>query len=143
VITNLLLTAPTVDTLTAIRIVVDLTVYSGSANEDEYEMVVDFGIGVSSAEAFAVGVTALPDPNTVGDYPPRGWLFVGTKVATQIIPGGATPGAMWVQRADFKMDLRASRRIDKGVLFAIFRNGDIAGSKALSITGRIRALCLT
>ena len=146
IITNLLVGsgAPVVDTLTSVRIIVGVDVYSDDINENEYMQAVDLGIGVSSAEAFATGVTALPDPNTAGDYPPRGWIFVERRTAMQSLPTGGTPTAMWRMNPRFEVDLGAMRRIDKGVLFAIWRSAQGgATAQTLNLNGRIRTLCLT
>jgi len=135
--------APVVDTLTAVRIVGDIYVHTSPTDETEYSAAIDIGIGVSSAEAFALGVTALPDPNTAGDYPPRGWLYVSRQYVEQALPTGGTPTAIHRKDARFQFDIRAMRKIDKGVLFAIWRNTEFVAPSAMALTGRIRTLCLT
>jgi len=137
---NLLSNAPTIDTMTVSRIIGHLEINAVITSEIEYEQLLDVGIGVSSAEAFDIGATALPDPQTEGDYPPRGWLYVDTRACWQIVI------ATVIQRRDaiFDFDLRGMRKIDKGRLFLMVRNTGIGGTgTAVTIKGRVRALCLT
>ncbi len=146
VITNLLTASGTVDldTLTVTRIIISVDVVSIETNESEYTQLVDFGIGVCSVEAFNIGVTALPDPNMVADYPPRGWLFVDRRAAQQSLPTGGTPTGIYRQNIRFAEDLRAQRKIDRGVLFAIWRNTTVGlSASSLTLNGRIRVLCMT
>ena len=132
------------DTLTAIRLIVGVQLYTPDTSEEELEQIIDVGVGVCSVEAFNVGVTALPDPNTVGDYPPRGWLWVDRYLVLQALPTGATPTAMWRIQPRIQVDMRAARKVDKGVVFMIWRNTQV-GTDAASIvlSGRVRLLCLT
>ena len=144
IITDLLVGAPTVDTLTAVRIVGEMFCVTQTLSEIEHLETIDMGIGVSSREAFNVGVTGLPDVNNAADYPPRGWLYVARSVVQQSLPTGGTVTAMWRERAHFKFDLRAMRKIDKGVLFAQWASTNVSGtSSSTSLMGRIRVLCLT
>ena len=141
---NLLENAPTMDTLTAIRIVGELEVAPTPTSEVEFTQIVDIGIGVSSSEAFSIGITALPDPAAETEYPPRGWLYVARQIAVVSLPTGGTPVAIYRKHAMFKFDLRAMRKIDKGTLFMFMRNTDHAGTATnLTIFGRVRVLCLT
>ncbi len=140
-ISNLLTNAPTVDTLTVNRIIVDLRVFQSPVGDTEQAQVIDLGIGVSSTEAFNIGASALSAPFNDNEYPPRGWLYVATAVALQARP---TNEGIWRQDAVFKADLRAMRKIDKGILFLFMRNVNFQGTDgAVSVVGRIRALCLT
>jgi len=72
--TDLLANAPTIDTITAVRIVLRLEAYPAVANASDGIQAIDVGIGVTSLEAF--GVNATPDVNTDNEYLPRGWLYV-------------------------------------------------------------------
>ncbi len=141
---DLLTTSTTVDTLTVNRIIRILQVVVKKTSEVEMMQIIDIGIGVSSLEAFNVGVTGLPDPQTQGDYPPRGWLYVSRRVVQQSLPTGGTPTAMWRQAAVFNFDLRAMRKIDKGVLFLVGFSTTVDGAaSSVRLIGRVRALCLT
>jgi len=138
---DLLINAPSVDTLTVNRILVDLRVFASAVGDVEQMQVIDMGIGVCSTEAFSIGTTALPAPFNDDEYPPRGWLYVATKPYLQARP---TNEGIWRQDAVFKADLRAMRKIDKGVLFLFMRNLNFQGTDgAVTVVGRIRALCLT
>ena len=138
---DLLVNAPTVDTLTAVRIVLDLELRHGSDEGADITSAVHVGIGVCSVEAFAVSeASALPSPAVATEYPPRGWLYANTQHCSE--SGGA--GAVQVQKsAIFKADLRAMRKIDKGILFMVVENQAILGATAIDIWGRVRVLCLT
>ena len=140
---DLLANAPTVDTLTAVRIVGDLAFNFASTSEIEGDAIVDIGIGVSSSQAFSTGASALPDPTTETEYPPRGWLYVNTKPMVQSLPTGGTPTAMWLVQPTFTFDLRAMRKIDKGTLFLWMEYLTIGGTVTPRAIGRIRTLCLT
>ena len=136
---DLLVNAPTSDTLTVVRIILDVTVGFDPAVGTEGDCRIDLGIGVTSREAFTIGKTAVPDPSQETEYPPRGWLFVATKRAT--IAVGAS--FEWVIPAVFQADLRAQRKIDKGVLFLFAKNTVISDAATVRVVGRTRVLCLT
>ena len=146
VISNLLSasgSAPS-DTLTVVRVLIGIDLHVSDIKEDEYTQTVDMGIGVSSVEAFNLGVTALPDPNTVGDYPPRGWIWISRYMVQQSLPTGGTPTAMFRVNKRVEVDIHAMRKIDKGVLFLVVRNTQTGlVATGVLMTGRIRCLCLT
>ena len=140
--TDLLIGAPTIDTITAVRIVGDIMGFSGALSEAEGTQLVDLGIGVTSREAFDALV--LPDPNASGDYPPRGWLYVARAVMQTALPTGATPTAIFRRFAEFHFDVRSMRKIDKGVLFMVISNTNAdGGTETINLAGRVRVLCLT
>ncbi len=137
---NLLANAPTMDTLTVVRIVGDVTIqYTPNSTVVDSLSIVDMGIGVSSTEAFTVGPTALPSPAVVTEFPPRGWLYVASRPVSQ----QAESTGVLNEIARFQFDLGAMRKIDKGILFCVFQNEDILTGGAVRVTGRIRVLCLT
>ncbi len=139
---NLLADAPTVDTLTAIRLVVDLTAVPDPAlSAVDGSQLVHVGIGVASLEAFNIGISALPNPNDDNDYPPRGWLYVAPSLVHRAV--GAGPIDI-VRYGEWHVDIRSMRKIDKGVLFIIVENAAALGTSfAIAVSGRVRALCLT
>ena len=142
--TDLLAGLADTETKTVSRILVDLEVGLGALSEVEGTQVIDLGIGVCSAEAFAVGITAIPDPQSVGDYPQAGWVYVATKWVQQALPTGGTPTAMWRRSAVFQADLRGQRKVDRGVLFLRVANTNAeVTAQNVRLCGRIRALCLT
>ena len=140
VFANLLATAPAMDTQTVIRIVGDLWVqYLVSNGIVDSLSIVDIGIGVSSVESFAISGGAMPAPDDATEFPPRGWLYV----ASQPVSQQADAVGVISTRAHFKFDIRAMRKIDKGVLYVRLVNNNITVGGAMQITGRIRSLCLT
>ncbi len=141
---DLLANAPTVDTLTVVRIIGYLDCGRVSTNEVESIQAIDVGIGVASSEAFTIGVTALPSPAVATEYPSRGWLYRSRRVEGQALPTGGSPTAMWRQRALFQFDARAMRKIDKGILYLMATNSTIeGGATSVQVIGTLRALCLT
>ena len=140
---NLLVDAPTVDTLTAVRIVGDLTVeFDPTSTHSDQLNIIDVGIGVASLEAFNLGTTALPASRAQDEYPPRGWLYINTQPAMNAID--ATNQAVATRAARFQFDIRSMRKIDKGILYLLIMSSAGKGSGiATLVTGRVRTLCLT
>jgi len=137
---NLLVDAPTLDTLTATRIIGDVTVlYDQASTVVDSLSLVECGIGVTSVEAFAAGVGSLPTPDISTEYPPRGWLYC----AGQAVYQQAESTGVLSTNARFVFDVGAMRKIDKGVLFVVFTNTNLVIGGAMRIVGRIRTLCLT
>ena len=137
---DLLTNAPEVDTLTAVRIVGEITAfYDATIVPVDSESIVDLGIGVTSKEAFAIGATAVPSPTVATQYPPRGWLYVAT------LPVWTTVGTTGLihQAASFSFDIRSMRKIDKGILYLLMEQNNITVGGAMSLTMRVRVLCLT
>jgi len=135
-LTDLLVNAPTVDTLTAVRIIMDLEVgHSVTSTVDAFN-VHSVGIGVTSREAFAAAV--IPDPEQDSQYPPRGWLYVANKAVRSHQDQGSTK-----TQARFVVDLRAMRKIDKGVLYLAQSNNAVVQTLSVDVVGRVRVLCLT
>ena len=126
-----------VDTKTVVRIIGGITVYVPVNNNVETEAAIDVVIGVASREAFDLGT--LPDADAVADYPTQGWLYAATKIVFM------TTGSVEQTRSPvtFDFDLRASRKIDRGVLYMTILNTSLQGGNSIEITGRVRALCLT
>ena len=137
---NILNVSTPADTITVVRILVDLWVlYTANITVTDSLSIVDVGIGVTSAEAFAAGGAALPSPVVVTQFPPRGWLYV----ASQPVLEKAESAGVISEWTRFQADLRAMRKIDKGVLFMVMHNTNITVGGSMQIVGRVRALCLT
>jgi len=135
---DLLLGLAAAETKTVTRILLDLWFILPVNNSfADRENVVDIGIGVVSREAFDLGT--LPDPGTVADYPQQGWLYLATQVVSR---AADATGVIW-QHAHFKADIRGQRKVDRGVLFSTLENVGVVGADAVTVYGRIRALCLT
>jgi len=139
---NLLGNAPISDTLTVIRIIGDFWVfYEPTAGQVDSLSSVDVGIGVTSIEGFTVAGTALPNPSIDTQFPPRGWLYAATQPVVQFVRPSADAGFQQIN-AHFKFDLRAMRKIDKGVLFMTIENNNIVVGGSMRAVGRVRSLCL-
>ena len=95
------------------------------------------GIGIASEDAFVA--PAVPDPDAAGDAPPRGWVMRERVVIQDIVAASRSdPGPLWVQR-----DLRSQRRLDEGVLYAVFNNNALSGTAFnVEVHGLIRCLAL-
>ncbi len=94
----------------------------------------DFGIGVSSQQAFAVGVTALPNPSQAAGKPPRGWVYRSTQGVAQ---NGVGSPVLYSLTAD----IRGARKVEDGELFLMMANTAIQGTAmGINIRGMIRAL---
>ena len=138
---DLLVDAPTVDTLTAVRVILDLTmIYDVTTTIGDALSVVDCGIGVASKEAFDAGVASLPDVIDSKAYPPRGWLYVATLPVAQLV---TTDAGIINEIARFIFDGHSMRKIDKGILFLLCEQNNIDIGGVMKITGRTRVLCLT
>ncbi len=126
------------DTKTVTRIIGDVRIYGDPAVEVFYEGASDLAIGVVSKEAF--DLETLPDPDAVADYPQQGWLYVATQAVHQV----ESP-TEWAQtvNARFVFDIKAQRKVDRGVLFMTILNTTIVTSVVHHVVGRVRALCLT
>ena len=141
ILVNLLENAPTVDTLTAVRIVGDFTVHYRITNTTvDSDSIIDVGVGVVAAPAFTAGQAAIPDPSSETSYPPRGWLYVASMHISETV---TTSTGLQIKDARFQFDIRSMRKIDKGVLFLRIANTNINTGGVCEVTGRIRAFCLT
>ena len=137
---NLLLNAPTVDTLTAVRVIGDLWfMYQPDSTVVDSLSISTLGIGVTSVEAFAAGGVSMPDPSNDAQYPPRGWLYVNSQPVSQQAESTGVLNHM----AHFKFDVRAMRKVDKGILFSTITNTNIIIGGSMRVVGHVRALCLT
>jgi len=142
-VVNLLANATVnLDTITVTRIIGRLLVVpSVIANATVSIQRVAMGIGVASTEAFAIGVTAIPSPSDVTDFPARGWLWKQLGIMVNQQDSGTVEA--W-HFPELVFDVRAQRKVDKGILFLKLRNDDvIAGTTAVKVIGLIRVLCLT
>ena len=128
------------DTVTVTRLIGHLTVIPGtSLSVVDGAMAIDIGIGVSALEAFTAGV--LPDPDQEQDQPARGWLYATRLLFFRAV--GAGPVDTW-HYPELHFDVRAARKVDRGVLYLFVKSGAALGSSQdVFISGRVRALCLT
>jgi len=127
---------------TVTRLIIDLTarIEDLALNVDGIARV-SFGIGVASEEAFAAGAGSLPLSSGTSGYPPRGWLWVAQREV--IFSNSSTHGIEAFVFPHFEADLRANRKIDKGILYLTSSAVAVFGDTFdVEISGRIRALTL-
>ena len=130
------------DTKTVARVLLDVVGTPTAADQSEATNFIHMGIGVCSLEAF--NATSLPDPDITADYPTAGWLYVATKVVQQGLPVISSGGGVTRTWARFEVDLRAQRKVDRGVLYLTAINRTAEGaSMTVYLFGRVRVLCLT
>ena len=65
---------------------------------------------------------------------------MGTKYVGQALTSAT---GVFNVNAYFEFDMRAMRKVDKGILFMRMANGNINVGGAMEVVGRVRALCLT
>jgi len=126
------LTAADLRGSTIIRTIVSISLSSATVSGAWGTGVAFVGIGVASRDAFAA--TALPDPRTGGDEPPRGWIYRTAKgvsqngVGTQVI-------------FEVNADIRGARKLDNGVPYLIIDYDATDGTAFdLVVRGMIRLL---
>ena len=140
-----LLAAATVnlDTITAVRIILHLEVWPASLTSTfEGVQSIDMGIGVSSVDAFGIGISAMPDPRVQADTPPRGWLWRSSISMYQSNADGAEAKTPLPGIVD--ADLSSMRKVDRGTLsLVIAKTARIGSAFDCSVLGLIRTLCLT
>ena len=105
--------------MTVIRLLIHIEGSVLSPNVVLGHTVLWFGIGVASTEAFALGVTALPDPQTGADRPARGWLYRDFIMLRDNTAEGESTGGI------LRADIRAMRKVDDGELFLQIVNQNI------------------
>ena len=135
--TDLLAGLTSTETKTVVRIIGGLNFEYAPTDDTEGTNALHIVIGAASREAFDLGT--LPDADATADYPTQGWLYATTWLISQTV--GATGLHRTNARVEF--DLRASRKIDRGVLYMTLLNIASVGGRTLQVTGRVRALCLT
>ncbi len=144
---NLLLNAP-VDwqSKTAIRHIARLRVIpTVVANASVSAQLVSIGIGVIARDAFVAAsgaVTAsIPNPSVATDFPINGWIFREQAILVNQQDSGTVEA--W-EMPEFHYDIRAARKVDRGILFVALVNEDlIAGTTAVKVAGMMRTLVLT
>ena len=126
------------ENMTCVRLIVDLVMAHDVLSETQDYGLVHVGVAVASAEAFAAG--AVPDPETSADYPREGWLYLASAPVGQALPAGGQ--GVWRYDAKFKADIRAARKVDRGVLYMILNLVNITNIPSAVVAGRVRSLFL-
>ncbi len=139
---NLLLNADVdLQTKTVIRSIGRIRVIpSVVANSTVSAQLIPMGIGVTSRDAFAAGGSSVPSPSQAGEEPTNGWLYKDHAVLVNQQDSGTVEA---FEFPEFRWDIRAARKIDRGILFVRFLNIDLtAGTTTIKVVGLIRSLVL-
>jgi len=141
---NMLTTLSASDTKTAVRLVGRLSALPQTPEgQVDGVMSVRLGIGVAASEAFGIANSAgLPQPDIAADVPIRGWLYRQHMLVAKEHATGTTNE--WTHVDTVQFDLRAARKVDRGVLYFIVEANVVDGTAFnVRLTGLLRALCLT
>ena len=136
---NLLANLAASDVKTVVRIIGHLG-FAPDALPTTGETVQQIAMGIQVVAEEAFNAAVVPDPETAGEVPARGWLYHGieqefTHVVSSIIEVSRFP--------EVRFDIRASRKVDRGRLTFTLKKTTIVGSAHdLRLTGIIRSLCL-
>ena len=120
---------------TVTRVILSMSLFQDGFVAVDGRMRASFGAGVASAEAFTLGVTAIPDPDIEGDRPQRGWMWRADYVVMSEIG----------QRIDsvirIETDLRSQRKVENGIPYLRLVNTLVEGSSfTVRLTVTIRTL---
>ena len=117
---------------TLVRTLIDLAVIPATLQGSLGAMLVDLAIGLVEQDAFAV--SEVPDPQTAGDQPIRGWVWKCKVTETSSTLN--TPPAIRCQA-----DIRAMRKIGTGELVLILNSALLTGTTHNTrVQGLIRTL---
>ncbi len=108
---------------------------SGKAVDDN--VLVTFGLGIVSSDAFAVGASALPDPAIDANYP---WIWWGEMFLESQSTTNAEGWGISAQRVD--VDSKAMRRIQQSQTLAwVIQTSSSAGAPVIDLAiGTTRVL---
>jgi len=138
---NLLGNLVNLDTLTVVRLIGHLWLHPANVDTNEQvQAVLDLGVGVCSQEAFTAGV--VPDPSVASDVPQLGWLWRDS-VLFQRSNSSSFGEEMGPARTELRFDIRAARKVDRGVLYLAADNTAVGSNGSVSLSGIVRALFLT
>ena len=132
-------TAPTVGGFTIVRLRGEAQLVLDMTQGADEGALLAIGIGIVTAEAFAVGLTAMPDPSIGADADWDGWMyhrFVQMGISATIVQGEVDQQSI----ARFEVDSKAMRKIQVGeVLALVLGMADEEGSvqATLRFTSRI------
>jgi len=122
-----------VDGHTLVRIRGNLTAFLTAATSAGDGFIANVGIGIVTAEAFAVGITACPLPQADLDW--DGWLWMQTIV---LRPQSFASGRSGI--IDVEIDSKSMRKLNTGdtIFFAV--EGDETGTAVLTFAADTRVL---
>ena len=126
---------------TVTRLIIGFDVDAPDPDEnDVFVMRMNFGIGVATREAFDAGVASVPSLAATTEFPIHGWLW--RSQYTVSFSNSATFGIELYKFPRIDKDIRAARKVDKGVLYFAAVNTVIQGANSVQLGGMIRALVL-
>ena len=124
--------------LTVVRMILCYTIRANNPGGESGNQLVDVGVGVFEAEAFAAGV--LPDVDSEADYPRGGWLYrCRHNVQNEL---DATGTVVW---QEVNKDIHSQRRLGGPdiALGFLFKNSANEGTAfTLRTVGIVRTLYL-
>ena len=98
------------------------------------QMLISLGVGVTGAEAFIAGASAVASPAVAGEDPTMGWLF---KCMYWLSEADSSSFGM----VELDKDIRTARKIGQGVPFLRFENQPGAGAVFTTrLVGLVRTL---
>ena len=127
---------------TVTRLVVGMDLHIGNPDTNAVSVArVNLGVGVATEEGFDAGQASIPSPAVTTEFPIHGWLWRAQY--TVIFSNSATFGIEMHVGPRIDLDLRAARKVDKGILYLSATNIPIQGTLDWEMTGLVRALMLT
>jgi len=137
---DLLATLTPSDTITVVRTIGHLYIITDSFSATNDGILgIDLGIGSTSEEAFDAAV--VPDPQTAGDVPARGWLWRDRVVYARANASGTVED---FHIPEIKFDIRSSRKVDRGKHYIVGFNSVLDGTGFnVRLMGLVRSLCMT
>ena len=122
--------------MTLMRTIIGLDIGHAVHDSGEGSQAIDLGIGVAEQDAFAAA--AVPDPQTEGDFPTRGWIF---RARGRVFGFAADDPTVFTWRID--RDIRSRRKLENGEAYLHVSNQASEGSTGtVRVTGLIRQLWL-
>jgi len=122
---------------TITRMLIRLNFHEEVLNSGTALQRVDLGIGIASQEAFALGVTALPAPQTATERPRLGWYFR----EEVMVRSSTTDTGFGVPVLRVQADIRAMRKLENGELYLRMNSvGSVGVDFTVRAVGLIRTL---
>ncbi len=128
---------PSIPNLTVMRIRGTLLVSLTGADAQRSGFQMTFGIGIATADAFAVGPTALPGPFEDSDWP--GWLWLGgldMRTAVHVLAVGDPT----INPARVEIDSKSMRKFRLNEVLFMAVDAEESGTATLDIRGMTRLL---
>ena len=122
---------------TLTRLISYMWVQQGVVGTVVGSMRLDFGVGVVSQDAFTA--SAVPDPSTPQEEPPRGWVYKDAL----FVSDHSTDGLITPSSREVRADIRAARKVEGGELVMVINNTVFGGATfTVQVAGLVRCLFL-